>query len=380
MNSIGHGYVFPRADGIKTRCGGPPQTGTSFRCPVCALEVRYKEAGYTELPIDYENHEPKAQAVGTISLDVTLFIRLLEIAREDLKSDADLHYLVDRVVDAQSSSTSDVLSMDDYPNLVESKLVVAQDRQKLLDRLEELSDEIEKASDKGVAVSKNQIKERHKLIEDLRSRELTAGPKEGEVSKTLTISGEPEKVDRVLALLALIYYNGHWGHSGTFGIIWDGDGSDSIDIDIDLSEYRDLTNTLSSYGGEAEIVGEDRTPFVVRGGDNGYLSYKKVEITPRINASTRLFASTEITKFKEGLSKIYPYHDQIPLQSIKKLAKSCGVTLVDDDGSEWEGILAGRKGRCSIDLKVKDKVIKPCLHIQWSKLMVGKYEVNCYIL
>ena len=48
----------------------------------------------------------------TIKLDVPLFIRLLEYAREDAKSDMDLHELTDNII--EMSSEGRVLSMDDF--------------------------------------------------------------------------------------------------------------------------------------------------------------------------------------------------------------------------------------------------------------------------
>jgi hypothetical protein len=47
-----------------------------------------------------------------IKLDVPLFIRLLEYAREDVKSDMDLHELTNNII--EMSSEGRVLSMDDY--------------------------------------------------------------------------------------------------------------------------------------------------------------------------------------------------------------------------------------------------------------------------
>ena len=51
-----------------------------------------------------------------ISMDVPLFIRMLELAREDIKSDAELHKVVDRVIDKKNK----VLTMDDYDYFVEN--------------------------------------------------------------------------------------------------------------------------------------------------------------------------------------------------------------------------------------------------------------------
>jgi hypothetical protein len=52
----------------------------------------------------------------TITVDVPLFIRLLEYAREDAKTDMDLHDLADNIIDL--SEEGRVLSMDDYNVIV----------------------------------------------------------------------------------------------------------------------------------------------------------------------------------------------------------------------------------------------------------------------
>jgi hypothetical protein len=57
-----------------------------------------------------------ADKLDTVSMDVPLFIRMLELAREDIKSDAELHDVVTKVLAA--SKTKDVLTMEDYPMFV----------------------------------------------------------------------------------------------------------------------------------------------------------------------------------------------------------------------------------------------------------------------
>jgi len=47
----------------------------------------------------------------TITFDIPLLIRVLELAREDVKSDMDLHRVVERLIDIRSRGT---LTMDDY--------------------------------------------------------------------------------------------------------------------------------------------------------------------------------------------------------------------------------------------------------------------------
>jgi len=52
----------------------------------------------------------------TITVDVPLFIRLLEYAREDAKTDMDLHNVAEKAIAA--SETGKTLTMADYDSLV----------------------------------------------------------------------------------------------------------------------------------------------------------------------------------------------------------------------------------------------------------------------
>ena len=51
-----------------------------------------------------------------VTLDIPLFIRLLEYAREDAKTDMDLHNVAEKAIAA--SETGKTLTMTDYNNLV----------------------------------------------------------------------------------------------------------------------------------------------------------------------------------------------------------------------------------------------------------------------
>lgn len=57
-----------------------------------------------------EAHDPQ----DTITVDVPLFIRLLELAREDIKSDPELHNVVERTLAIKNRGT---LTMDDYEDI-----------------------------------------------------------------------------------------------------------------------------------------------------------------------------------------------------------------------------------------------------------------------
>jgi|688.fasta_scaffold1784407_2 hypothetical protein len=54
-----------------------------------------------------------------ITLNIPLFIRLLEYAKEDAKSDIDLHNVAEKAIELSKSGRS--LSMNDYNKLVKNK-------------------------------------------------------------------------------------------------------------------------------------------------------------------------------------------------------------------------------------------------------------------
>lgn len=54
--------------------------------------------------------------IDYVSLDIPLLIRLLEYAREDAKTDMDLHNVADNLI--QMSQNNDVLNMDHYDSIV----------------------------------------------------------------------------------------------------------------------------------------------------------------------------------------------------------------------------------------------------------------------
>jgi hypothetical protein len=57
----------------------------------------------------------EADAKDVVSMDIPLLIRVLEFIREDVKTDMDLHRVVENLIDLR---TEGVLSMDHYDNVV----------------------------------------------------------------------------------------------------------------------------------------------------------------------------------------------------------------------------------------------------------------------
>lgn len=58
-----------------------------------------------------------------ITMDVPLFIRILEYVREDIQDDATLHEMVSRIIEIMSNSETKKLTMDDYESIITDQLV-----------------------------------------------------------------------------------------------------------------------------------------------------------------------------------------------------------------------------------------------------------------
>jgi hypothetical protein len=68
--------------------------------------------------IDLNEAEEETDVIDTITMDVPLFIRMLEYAREDASADVDLHDVAENAVSLNKDQ--EVLSMDDYDALLPS--------------------------------------------------------------------------------------------------------------------------------------------------------------------------------------------------------------------------------------------------------------------
>ena len=77
---------------------------------------------HKEIPSDGIRKE-EVDKKDTVTLDIPLLIRVLELAREDLKSDPDLHKVVEKLINIRNKG---VLTMDDYENIAKIEEQVIQ--------------------------------------------------------------------------------------------------------------------------------------------------------------------------------------------------------------------------------------------------------------
>jgi hypothetical protein len=68
-----------------------------------------------ESEVNEEEAEAK-DAVDTVTMDIPLFIRMLEFAREDAKGDVDLHDVAEKAIEINKSK--ETLSMQDYEDII----------------------------------------------------------------------------------------------------------------------------------------------------------------------------------------------------------------------------------------------------------------------
>jgi len=73
------------------------------------------KAGLVNEGVNEEEAEAK-DAVDTVTMDVPLFIRMLEFAREDAKADVDLHDVAEKAIEINKSK--ETLSMQDYEDII----------------------------------------------------------------------------------------------------------------------------------------------------------------------------------------------------------------------------------------------------------------------
>ena len=73
------------------------------------------KAGLVNEEVNEEEAEAK-DAVDTVTMDVPLFIRMLEFAREDAKADVDLHDVAEKAIEINKSK--ETLSMQDYEDII----------------------------------------------------------------------------------------------------------------------------------------------------------------------------------------------------------------------------------------------------------------------
>lgn len=86
------------------------------------------------------------------------------------------------------------------------------------------------------------------------------------------------------------------------------------------------------------------------------------------------------------------YFDSIPLEEIEKILEKFGIVILQEDMTEWNGILTGRDGQAYFDVGSKKSgyrgdfgyiqyipYIDTQLALSWHKMESGRYEIVTYL-
>lgn len=83
----------------------------------------------------------------------------------------------------------------------------------------------------------------------------------------------------------------------------------------------------------------------------------------------------EIQKGLKAFGK--KYFDEIPLKEISELFKENCAMLLQEDGTEWSGILCGDNSSATFEVK---GIKCNGLRLGWYKMPSGRYEINAYLM
>ena len=106
------------------------------------------------------------------------------------------------------------------------------------------------------------------------------------------------------------------------------------------------------------------------------------ENSERLKAGLRKKINTDLTKFTTNT-----YFKAIPIKDLFGILKKYGVVALQEDNTEWSGMLTGTSATTSINIapisSKADKSYSPysnaMLFLQWYKMESGKYEITTYI-
>jgi hypothetical protein len=76
------------------------------------------------------------------------------------------------------------------------------------------------------------------------------------------------------------------------------------------------------------------------------------------------------------------YSERVPLVSILDTVKSAGIQAVNEDATDFSGMLLGETGRTTIELVSaisREPIDNSLLVVEWHRMESGRYETNVYL-
>jgi hypothetical protein len=111
----GHDVIFGH---IIQKAKSSKEKQKSFLSDVEMIKNCLHNNGYSINQDNNDFHKVLTDKQDSVTMDIPLLIRTLELAREDVKSDAELHYVVENLLKLKNKK---VLTMDDYEYIVNVK-------------------------------------------------------------------------------------------------------------------------------------------------------------------------------------------------------------------------------------------------------------------
>ena len=123
------------------------------------------------------------------------------------------------------------------------------------------------------------------------------------------------------------------------------------------------------------------------------IGFKELKPMPMMEA-VRLTLPTNVKKrLNDRLYDLVlnKYFDKIPLRDICNILDSSNIIMLDEDNTEWSGLLLGREGRLKANLASKENrggtdatptytpYSNTILIMTWYKMPSGKYEIVVYV-
>jgi hypothetical protein len=105
-----------------------------------------------------------------------------------------------------------------------------------------------------------------------------------------------------------------------------------------------------------------------------------------LKVALRKKVGKEIIKFTSGI-----YFKDIPLKGLFNILKKHGLVPLQEDDTEWSGMLSGDAETVIFPLASKDSeytdngatryipFTNAALYLQWYKMQSGKYEITTYV-
>jgi hypothetical protein len=131
-----------------------------------------------------------------------------------------------------------------------------------------------------------------------------------EVTKTFTVTASSDEVmKRFERFLALLHFNSGFGHSGTFGMPLDGDGSEKISVDELKAKYHkgSLPHEVELIAGAGYSVELAHT-----NGYGGFYRDRSRECRYRVGPAANLYKNGEVIRTSPSKDWDYEPKDKVP--------------------------------------------------------------------